>query len=106
MRDAPRFTAFSKQIITRQALVWLLTGILFAPPVFAQFKKEPAKGPRAVAVLEWTPQGLRLVPVSLMIDGDFQDATIYRANPVPMAVDQDTVYQVQKSGQPLGDFTW
>jgi hypothetical protein len=91
-------------MITRRPAVWLLTVLLLAGPVFSQKKKEPT-GPRAVAVLEWTSQGVRLVPISLLIDGRYYDATLYRANPIPMALDQDTVYEVQKAGTPIGDFT-
>jgi hypothetical protein len=91
-------------MITRRSAVWLLLVLLLAVPLFAQRKRAPS-GPRAVAILEWTPQGLRLIPVSLLIDGQYYDATLYLANPVPMALDQDTVYEVQKSGSALGDFT-
>ena len=92
-------------MITRPPAVWLVAVLLFIAPAFAQRKtKEPA-GPRAVAVLEWTAQGLRLVPISLMIDGKYYDATLYRANPVPMSVEQETVYEVQKAGDAIGDFT-
>ncbi len=82
----------------------LFLAILCVFPGFAQrTKKSP--GPRAVALLEWTGHELRLVPLSLMIDGRYYDASIYHANPVPMALDQDTVYQVQRSGEAIGDFT-
>ncbi len=91
-------------MITRTLLVWLLMALQFAIPALAQRKKEPS-GPRAVAVVEWTPQGLRLIPISLLIDDRYYDATLYRANPVPMALDPDTVYEVQKSGEAIGDFT-
>jgi hypothetical protein len=95
-------------MITRRPAIWLLATFLLALlpalPVHAQRQKASTE-PRAVGVLEWTSVGLRLVPVSLMLDGRFYDATLYRANPVPMSVEQDTVYQVQKSGEALGDFT-
>ncbi len=92
-------------MITRLRAVWLLAILVFVVPVFAQRKSKEPAGPRAVAVIEWTAQGMRLVPVSLMIDGKFYDATLYRANPVPMAVEQETVYEVQKAGDVTGDFT-
>jgi hypothetical protein len=88
---------------TRSAVAILLLA-LFPVSNFAQTRKEP-KGPRAVALLEWTTQGLRLVPISLMIDGKFYDASLYRANPVPFALDEGNVYEVQRSGEPIGDFT-
>ena len=92
-------------MITRRPSVWLVAVVLFVAPVFAQRQTKAPAGPRAVAVLEWTAQGMRLVPISLMIDGKYYDATLYRANPVPMAVEQDTVYEVQKAGDVTGDFT-
>jgi hypothetical protein len=56
-------------------------------------------------VLESTPQGLRLVPISLVIEGKFYDAGLYHANPVPFALDMGNVYIVQRAGEALGDFT-
>lgn len=91
-------------MITPRAL-WVLTLLLIVVPVFAQIKTKEPSGPRAIAVLEWTPQGLRLIPVSLLIDGHYYDGTLYRADPVPMAVEQGTVYEVQKAGDIVGDFT-
>jgi hypothetical protein len=62
---------------------------------------------RAVAVYEWTGDegkatASRVVPVSLFIDGQFQDAAIYMARPVPMALDTGTVYEVRKAGVDSG----
>lgn len=58
---------------------------------------------RAVGVYEWTgdlakPAGSRLIPVSLFIDGRFQDADIYKADPIPFALDSGNVYELQKAG--------
>src|SRR5215469_10772782 len=63
----------------------------------------PQKVVRAIGVYEWTgdlakPTGSRLIPVSLFIDGRFQDADVYRANPVPFALDTGNVYELEKSG--------
>lgn len=93
-------------MITRQqrfAIALLLIGLLL-PVSYAQSRKA-AKGPRALAVLETTPQGLRLVPISMVIEGKFYDAGLYRANPVPFALDAGNVYIVQRSGESVGDFT-
>ena len=73
-------------------------------PTYAP-KKDQAKGPRAIAVLEWTAKGPRLIPVTIKIDDQFYDAGLYLAQPVPMALDKGVIYQVQKAGEPLGDFT-
>lgn len=63
------------------------------------------QGPRAVAVLEWGGNGPRLVPVTIFIDGRYYAADLYQARPVPMALERDTVYEVQKQGDPRGLFT-
>jgi hypothetical protein len=64
------------------------------------------RGPRAIAVLEMLPGGqMRLVPVALLLDGKYYDASLYAANPVPMAVEPDTVYEAQSFGEPTGTFT-
>jgi hypothetical protein len=64
---------------------------------------KPQKVVRAVGVYEWTgdlakPAGSRLIPASLFIDGRFQDADIYEANPIPFALDTGNVYELQKAG--------
>ena len=76
-----------------------------APPLQGQVHKvdKPQKVVRAVGVYEWTgdlakPAGSRLIPVSLFIDGRFQDADIYKADPVPFALDTGNVYELQKAG--------
>jgi len=58
---------------------------------------------RAVGVYEWTgdrtkPTASRLVPVTLFIDGELQDAGVYLARPVPLAIDSGTVYEIDKAG--------
>jgi len=40
-----------------------------------------------------------------MVDGDFYDASAYKANPIPMALDSGTVYEAERSGKSLGLFT-
>jgi len=67
--------------------------------------KKTSKGPRAVAVVEWTPSGPHLFPVSILVDGKFYDAGLYLADPVPMALDSGNVYEIQKSGEAAGLFT-
>jgi hypothetical protein len=64
------------------------------------------RGPRAIAVLEFLPNGnARLVPVALLIDGHFYDASLYAANPEPMAVEPGTVYEATDYGESTGLFT-
>lgn len=69
-------------------------------------KKPSVRGPRAIGVLEFlSGGGTRLVPVALWIDGHFYDASLYGANPEPMAVEPETVYEATDYGEPTGLFT-
>ncbi len=73
-----------------------------------QFAKRPqsSKGPRALGVLELAANGkARLVGVTIMLDGRFYDAGSYKADPVPMALHSQIVYEAVKSGVPQGLFT-
>jgi hypothetical protein len=68
--------------------------------------KKAKRGPRAIAVVEFLPGGaVRLVPIALWIDGHYYDASLYAANPAPMAVEPQTVYEAQSLGEPTGTFT-
>ena len=78
-------------------------------PLRAQTHKVTAaeKVLRAVAVYEWIgdmakPTASRLIPVSLFIDGKFQDADVYLARPVPFALDTGNVYEIDRAGVALG----
>jgi hypothetical protein len=68
--------------------------------------KKYKRGPRAIAVVEFLPGGgTRLVPIALWIDGHFYDASLYGANPEPMALQPETLYQALAYGEPAGWFT-
>ena len=68
--------------------------------------KKAKRGPRAIAVVEFLPSGaMRLVPIALWIEGHYYDASEYGANPEPMAVEPETVYEAQSFGEPTGTFT-
>ena len=63
-------------------------------------------GPRAVAVLRMDAKGkVSLVPIAIMISGKFWDASAYKADPVPMALEPGTVYEGERAGSSLGLFT-
>src|ERR1700693_430644 len=82
----------------------LLAAVLAPAPVAGRPKAD--KGPRSLALLEFAPNGKGpLVPVVIMIDGEFYDASAYKAAPVPMALDTGTVYEAERSGSSLGLFT-
>ena len=58
---------------------------------------------RAVGIYEWTgdmakPAASRLIPVSLFLDGKFEDAAVYLARPVPFALATGNVYELDQAG--------
>lgn len=62
---------------------------------------------RALGVYEWTgeidkPKASRLVPVSVFLDGQMEDAGVYLARPVPLALQTGTLFEVDKAGVPEG----
>ena len=67
-------------------------------------KKDP--GPRALAILRLGSSGKStLVPIEILINGKFWDSSVYKADPVPMALDPGTVYEAERTGNSLGLFT-
>jgi hypothetical protein len=69
-------------------------------------KSRVSKGPRAVGLIQLQSNGkARLIPVAIMIDGKFYDAGSYKADPVPMALDFETVYEGFRSGVSQGLMT-
>jgi len=65
---------------------------------------------RATALLEVTtdPVGVvstRVVPITVLDEGRFRDASIYKSTPRPMAIENGIVYEAQKSGVPAGYVT-
>jgi hypothetical protein len=91
----------------RRALILGLC--LLATATYAQTHKvaAPEKVTRALAVYEYTgdlekPDAARLIPISLFINGQFQDADVYLANPVPFALDTGIVYSIERAGEPIG----
>jgi hypothetical protein len=81
------------------------TATIAASVAFPQMHKvaKPQQVVRAVGVYEWTgdfakPAASRLIPVSLYIEGKFEDAGIYIARPVPFALLSGNVYILQSAG--------
>ena len=84
----------------------MVLSLLQAP--VAQFigKAKVSKGPRAIGLVEILPSGkARLIPIAIMVNGRFYDAGAYKANPVPMALERETVYEAQRTGISAGLFT-
>src|SRR5215475_1212064 len=69
-------------------------------------RKGKEKTPRALGLLELAPDGkARLVPIAIMVDGKFYDASAYKASPVPLALWSETVYEAERNGVSQGLFT-
>jgi hypothetical protein len=87
----------------------LAASVSFAHVSFAQMHKvaKPEQVVRAVGVYEWTgdfakPTANRLIPVSLFIEGKFEDAGIYTARPIPFALLPGNLYVLQAAGVDKG----
>jgi hypothetical protein len=92
----------------RKMIAAIVLGLLLASFAFAQFEKRRRadKGPRAVGLLQLAQNGkAHLVPIAIMIDGRFYDAGAYKADPVPLALQSDVVYEAEQTGVPQGLFT-
>lgn len=84
--------------------------LALAVPLAAQMHHvdRPERVTRAVGVYEWTgdmlkPDASRLIPVSIFINNHFEDAGVYLAHPVPLAVESGNVYAVQRAGDIIGN---
>ncbi len=75
-------------------------------PAQSAGRKGPPKGPRALGLLELASNGkARLIPITILYDGQFYDASAYKAAPVPMALESGTVYEALRTGVSEGLFT-
>ena len=64
------------------------------------------RGPRALGLVELAANGkAHLIPVVIMDEGRFYDASAYKASPVPMALEWGTVYEAVRTGVSQGLFT-
>lgn len=89
--------------------ITLALALPLSAPLAAQMHHvdKPERVTRAVGVYEWTgdiakPEAARLIPVSIFINSRFQDAGVYLAEPVPFALQTGDVYEIQRSGSPIG----
>ena len=75
--------------IARRTTIALLCLTVLCSMTAAQQRRK-AKTPRAIALIEWPEKGKPVVvPIAILIDGRFHDASIYMADPVPMALEGD-----------------
>src|SRR5205823_1582988 len=106
MTDAP----YSPKLYSTVWRAVIIAGLALAiaPVLPAQSSRRGAadKGPRALGLLELAANGkAHLIPITIMYDGKFYDASAYKAAPVPMALESGTVYEAVKSGVSQGLFT-
>lgn len=87
----------------------ILGSCILALPLSAQMHHvdKPKQVTRAVGVYEWTgemakPDAARLIPVSIFINGHFEDAGVFLAHPIPLAVETGNVYNIQHAGDIIG----
>ncbi len=95
-----------KNMILRGAAL-LGLALLVTGAAAGQYRRQQAsKGPRAIGVIEFDAKGkARLVPVTIFAEGRWWDAGLYKATPVPMALEPETVYEATNNGEPVGLFT-
>ncbi len=111
-------TKTSDTVGERRARNFLAAPLLFilAPVAMAQYpghikpneQKKPDE-PRAVSILEWVgapgkPVAGRIVPLSVFVNGQYQDGGLFMAQPAPLTVENDTLYELQLAGIPKGTF--
>jgi len=92
----------------RRAVILAGLALMLAPVAPAQSAgtKKAIKGPRALGLVELTASGkARLVPITILYDGEYYDASAYKASPVPMALESGTIYEGFRTGVSLGLFT-
>ncbi len=59
-----------------------------------------------MGLLQLAPNGkAHLIPITILYDGEFYDASAYKAAPVPMALESGTVYEAMRTGVSQGLFT-
>src|SRR5438270_1525693 len=79
------------------------------PQITPGERKAPRKkdaGPRGIGVLQISANGKStLIPVAILTGGKFWDASAYKADPIPMALESGTVYEAERSGSSAGLFT-
>jgi hypothetical protein len=101
-----------------RATRWRVISGIFALGFFLQAAHPPTvpaqvghaakknKGPRALGLVELAPNGkAHLIPITILVDGKYYDASAYKAAPVPMALWSETVYEGVLTGVSQGLFT-
>jgi hypothetical protein len=98
---------YRRKTLTASFVLILITAVVAVAG--AQQRRKPHKL-RATGLLDLTTNqaGIvtaRLTPITILDQGHFEDASIYKAAPRPMALDNGIVYEAQSSGVPVGYVT-
>ncbi|HEV2728796.1 MAG TPA: hypothetical protein VGV15_02090, partial [Terriglobales bacterium] len=106
MTDAPYSPKLYSTVWRAVIIAWLGLAIASVLPAQSSRRGAADKGPRALGLLELAANGkAHLIPITIMYDGKFYDASAYKAAPVPMALEGGTVYEAVKNGVSQGLFT-
>lgn len=97
---------YRRRILRASVALIVILGVALG---FGQQRRKAHKL-RATGLLQLTtaPSGkvtAQLTPVTILDQGRFEDASIYKAAPEPMALQSGIVYEAQKSGIPVGYIT-
>jgi hypothetical protein len=92
-----------------QASVAVFLAALIAGAAAQSLRRKPHQL-RATSLAEVTIDShgvttARLIPITILAEGSFHDASIYKNEPQPMVLGRGVVYEVQKTGQPVGFVT-
>src|SRR5262249_22654430 len=86
-------------------ILTVLIGAQLLPAQFAR-KETASPGPRALGLVEVAANGTaHLIPITIMYQGQFYDASAYKAAPVPMALHRGAVCEGSHTGVSQGLFT-
>ena len=102
----PAMNLYRRRFIRASVALFVLLGVAVG---FGQQRRKAHKL-RATGVLQLTTTAsgkvtAQLTPVTILDQGRFEDASIYKAAPEPMALQSGVVYEAQKSGIPVGYIT-
>lgn len=89
----------------RASAVVLLIALIGLTIVVAQRKSQHRL--RATALVELTTdahgtKNVKVIPITILDQGNFHDASFYKAAPEPMALGPGVVYEAEKTGLPVG----
>ena len=95
-----------KKFLASAALLLACAGLLTT----AVAQRRKAHKLRATALVEVTTDAkgvsvTHVIPITVLDDGQFQDASTYKASPRPMALEDGIVYEAQTSGIPVANAT-